>query len=231
MTGSTVSSPHEVTDPAAVTLLVHDRTRRVLGAFLGREQTVAGAARETGLDLRVVHRDVQALTRAGLLRVLRERARAGRPVKVYRARADDLFVDARHLPPQAHDGKATALDTLFHHAAEREFRRALSDFTPGWGLRVYATPDAPGFAVLEGPRSARPLSPLDEWQGPPARMLSGTPTARLTAAQVAEVQRDLILLMRKVESFSAANAGTGQPVLLRLGLAPLTEDELRDLHR
>lgn len=62
-------------------------------------------------------------------------------------------------------------------------------------------------------------------------MLSGTPTARLTAAQVAEVQRDLILLMRKVESFSAANAGTGQPVLLRLGLAPLTEDECRNLHR
>ncbi|WP_155299315.1 helix-turn-helix transcriptional regulator [Deinococcus kurensis] len=231
MIGPAVSSPHEVTDPAAVALLAHDRTRRVLGAFLGREQTVAGAAREAGLDLRVVHRDVQALRRAGLLHVIRAQARAGRPVKVYRARADDLFVDARHLPPQAGEGQAAALDALFHHAAEREFRRALSDFAPGWGLRVYATPDAPGFAVLEGPRSARPLSPLDEWQGPPARMLSGTPTARLSAAQVAEVQRDLILLMRRVESFSAANAGTGQPVLLRLGLAPLTEGELRNLHR
>lgn len=229
MTGPAVSSPCEVTDPAAVTLLAHDRTRRVLGAFLGREQTVAGAARGAGLDLRVVHRDVQALTRAGLLRVIREEARAGRPVKVYRACADDLFVDARHLPPP--DAQAAALDTLFHHAVGREFRRALSDFAPGWGLRVYATPDAPGFAVLEGPRSAKPLSALDEWQGPPARMLSGTPSARLTAAQVTEVQRDLILLMRKVADFTAANDGAGQPVLLRLGLAPLTEDELRGLHR
>ncbi|NTY00095.1 hypothetical protein [Deinococcus sp. JMULE3] len=65
----------------------------------------------------------------------------------------------------------------------------------------------------------------------PARMLSGTPSARLTAAQVTEVQRDLILLMCKVAEFTAANDGAGQPVLLRLGLAPLTEDELLGLHR
>ncbi|GGL04183.1 hypothetical protein GCM10010844_23540 [Deinococcus radiotolerans] len=212
-------------------LLAHERVRRVLGAFLGREQTVAGAAREAQLDVRVVHRDVQALRRAGLLTVQREQTRAGRPVKVYRACADDLFIDARRLPPQAQETQAAALDSLFHHAAGREFHRALSDFAPGWGLRVYATPDAPGFAVLEGPRTARPLSALDEWQGPPARMLSGAPTARLTGEQVVEVQRDLILLMRKVEAFHAANAGGGQPTLLRLGLAPLTEDEFRRLHR
>ncbi|WP_189071210.1 hypothetical protein [Deinococcus sedimenti] len=45
------------------------------------------------------------------------------------------------------------------------------------------------------------------------------------------MQRDLILLMRKVADFTAANDGAGQPVLLRLGLAPLNEDELRGLHR
>lgn len=229
MTAPSARSPHEVTDPAAVALLAHDRSRRVLAAFLGRENTVATAARETGMDIRAAHRDVQALRRADLLRVTRTQPRAGRPVQHYRASADDYFIDARHLPPQA--DRDELLDILFRHAAQREFSRALSDFTPGWGLRLYATPHPPGFEVMNGPRSARPVSTLREWQGPPARLLSGHPAVRLSAAQTQELQRDLIDLMRKAQAFHDANAGAGQPTLLRLGLAPLTDEEFTRLRR
>ncbi|GAA0518340.1 hypothetical protein GCM10008937_27350 [Deinococcus depolymerans] len=40
------------------------------------------------------------------------------------------------------------------------FNRSLYDFAPGWGLRLYATPHPPGFEVMNGPRSARPVSTL-----------------------------------------------------------------------
>lgn len=225
----------EVTDPAAIALLLRERPRRVLAAFLSGETTVSAAARQTGLDLRVVHRDVQALTRAGLLRVTGLERRAGRPVKHYQPSADAYFVD--HLNTPAADlGELTGTFAgrtygLFHHAADREFSRALRESGRRWGWRLYATPEAPGYQMTQGSPADRRVSALQEWQGPAALMLQGFPVFRLTDDQARELQRDLILLMRKGEAYEQANAGTGRPFLLPVGIAPLTEQEAAGLHR
>lgn len=125
------SSFAEVTEPGAVRLLMQERSRRVLAAFLGRENTVAQAAHEVRLDIRVAHRDVQALVAAGLLTVTREEARKGRAVKHYRAVSDAFFVPfaattAADLA-EWHGPGAAELDALFLRAAEREFARVLHE--------------------------------------------------------------------------------------------------------
>jgi hypothetical protein len=65
---------------------------RFFHPFLGRERTVSQAAAEVGCKLNAMHYRVKTFLEAGLLRVVREQKRAGRPVKVYRSVADAFFV-------------------------------------------------------------------------------------------------------------------------------------------
>lgn len=225
----------EVTDPAAIALLLRERPRRVLAAFLSGETTVSAAARQTGLDLRTLHRDVQALTRAGLLRVTRLERRAGRAIKHYQPSADAYFVDYLNTPAadleELTGASAQRSYRLFHHAADREFTRALRESGRRWGWRLYATPELPGYHLTQGSPADRRVSALQEWQGPAALMLQGFPVFRLTDEQAREFQRDLIALMRRGEACEQANAGAGRPFLLPVGLAPLTQEEAAGLHR
>lgn len=232
-----MSSLQRVTDPAAVRLILHERVRQVLSRLLEQENSVAQVARQTDLDIRVVHRDVRALLAAQLLRVARMERRAGRAIRHYRAVASAFFVpfsasDAADLADW-HRAPAADLDRLFHRAAEREFDRALREHggRREWGLRLYATPDGP--QTDECYFDAELREPLSGWQGPPALLLSGTPAFQLTDAQVGEVQRELIVLMTRLRDLETHNAasGSGRPFLLRLGLAPLMAEEQAGLRR
>jgi DNA-binding Lrp family transcriptional regulator len=72
--------------------------RDVLGVFLGRARSAREAADELGRDLDAVLYRVKRLQRAGLLVVVEERARGGRPIKVYRSAHDAWFVPFAALP-------------------------------------------------------------------------------------------------------------------------------------
>lgn len=60
--------------------------------FLGREKTVSQAAAEVGCKLNAMHYRTKTFHEAGLLRIMREEKRSGRPIKVYRSVADAFFV-------------------------------------------------------------------------------------------------------------------------------------------
>lgn len=62
-------------------------------------------------------------------------------------------------------------------------------------------------------------------------MLTAMPLLHLTAEEARELQRDLIALMRWYRVREAGGAGPRRPFLLRLGFAPLTEDEVTRLYR
>lgn len=237
MKAQDVSSLQRVTDPVAVRLILHERVRQVLSRFLEEENTVAQVARQTGLDIRVVHRDVRALLAAGLLVQTREQARAGRDIRHYRSVARAYFVpfsaSAAADLADWHRAPYAELDAMFHAAAEREFERALREHGGGreWGLRLYTGPTGP--QTDEGYVDAELREPLSGWQGPPALMLRGSPVVRLSDAQAGEVQRDLIMLMMRLRDLDTQNAasGAGRPFMLQLGLAPLTAEEQAALRR
>lgn len=225
----------DVKESGAVRLLLRERSRRVLAAFLSGEKTVARAAREVGLDLRVVHRDVLALLGAGLLTLTRQEPRKGRAVKYYRASSEAFFVpfsatEAADLAELHGRGNAET-HALFTRAVEREFARALHAEGREWGLRLYATPGKPGYHFQEGDRNAPRIDELQQWHGPAALILSGTPLLYLTAGEARELQEDLIALMRKYHARGERRVIQGRPFLLRVGFAPLTEEEAVRLYR
>lgn len=227
-----MSSVLSVTASAAVRLLTHGRVRRVLGAFLAGEGTVAGSARETGLDLRIVHRDVRALCAAGLLTVVREEKRAGRPIKVYRAVASAFFVPfsatgAAELTELGGSFDAR-YEALYRSAQAREFGRAHREQGGGreWGVRLYLAPEG-HVEVDVGYEGADLVEAGVRYQGPQGLFLHAETVVTLTDEEAREVQVELVrLLMRlRPRTLAHAAAGTGRPRLLRLGLVEVTREE------
>ena len=83
---------HTVQDPAQARLLTNPKTRPFFEPFLAREQTVSAAAKDVGCTLHAMLYRVKTFVEAGLLRVVREEPRAGRPVKHYRSTFDAYFI-------------------------------------------------------------------------------------------------------------------------------------------
>ncbi|GAA5534994.1 hypothetical protein [Deinococcus aluminii] len=227
-----MSSVLNVTGPAAVRLLTHGRARRVLGAFLKGENTVAGAARELGLDLRVVHRDVLALKAVDLLRVVREQKRAGRPVKVYAAAAPAFFVPfsatgAAELS-ELGAGRTSRYEMLFRAAFSREFERLHHEQGGGreWGVRLYLAPE--GQVTTDTSYEGADLIDAGvRYQGPLGLILNADAAVTLSESEAREVQVELIRLLMRLRPRTLAHdaAGSGRPYLLRLGLVPVTPEE------
>jgi hypothetical protein len=79
-------------DPGAVRLLATERALRLLRPFHGLEATVSQAAHENGLDVKRMYHLVSRWHRYGILEVVREIPRAGKPLKVYSTNCDWLIV-------------------------------------------------------------------------------------------------------------------------------------------
>ena len=224
-----------VTDPAPVKLLLHERSRKVLGCFLAQEQSVSGAAKQMGLDIRSVHRDVRALCAAGLLHITRREARAGRAIAYYRASAEAYFV-----PQSAHpsadqteqlEHELGPFDKIIAGALGREFERALRESGGGesgqreWGTRLFLTPG--GAETDQCFYDAELRGVLTGWQGPPPLAFTGGMFARLTDAQAREIQEEFINLIYRIKALGEANeiSQQGRSFMLRMIQTPISEAE------
>ena len=89
---------YTVRDPAQARLLSDEKSRTYFEPFLARELSVSAAAREVGCSLHAMLYRVRVFLEAGLLRVTREEARAGRPIKYYRSAHDAYFIPLETTP-------------------------------------------------------------------------------------------------------------------------------------
>jgi hypothetical protein len=139
MPGPDSSSPDLLTldDAGAARIVLQPHRRRFLEPFVGRERSAGEAADELGLPVEQVAYRVQAMLRAGLLRAVHTRARAGRPITLYRAPAE-IRAPLMVLP----DGDARDFfrlidepmrDTFLASLATLAGRAGLGD----WTVRLY----------------------------------------------------------------------------------------------
>ena len=87
-----------VEDADQARLLTDSEAQMIFRPFLARELTASQAASETGRDLNAVLYRLRQFVAAGLVKVVREIKRAGRPIKVYRSTADAYFVPYEFTP-------------------------------------------------------------------------------------------------------------------------------------
>lgn len=110
----------DISDPRAAAILAGTTSRYILLELAGCERTLGMLKTVTGLPLSLLHYHLRRMISLELVSIVREEARAGRPVKVYRAVARSFFV-----PAQLVSRGANKLLTLELNAA-LERARALS---------------------------------------------------------------------------------------------------------
>jgi len=204
-----------VTDPRLADLLTDPGLLKQLEPFLGRECTVAEAARKTGSLPNTVLGRVRRWQRLGLLEVTRTEKRRGRPLKHYRTTADAWFV------PFDNTSAATLAESLAGRDAywEERLRRAVvaarEQLAGSWGTRIYR--DARGRLQIQ-----MAVNPDSNWSSlapdRPAVLAAWRDGLYLDFDDAKRLQQELFDLLLKYQRLDGA-----QRYLLRLGLAPLTE--------
>ena len=180
--------------PAAAAVFADARRRRLLLRFVGEGCSLAEVAKADGVSIGYLHYHARRWVALGLLEIVEERRRAGRPVKIYRAAGESFFVADASLAKPANAG---VLDELYRGL--EELRRE----DEGAGTLFSAEKGRPRMCRVDS--TARPAS-AEIW-----RVIELD--ERGAAALAAELQR---IAARMPERPS----GPTRPYLVHLALAP-----------
>ena len=206
----------EVRDERAAALLLDNKTRRLLSPFVAATKSVKEASDELFMKLATYYPYVKGFERAGLIEVVEVVPRAGRAIKHYRSVADEYFIPHTVSPLMGH---YEALELGMHNILFQAVLQAWSESTDEvntWGFRFYKNPEL-GFSAMGARAKGEPWD-LFRDEGPVIlpywrRLFLSREKARALQLELHEV----------LERYTAEQSG-GDTYLLRIGLAPLTED-------
>jgi hypothetical protein len=190
------SRAHRISGRAEAAALDHPVRSRLLMACALRERSLTELSKEIGQPLPKLHYHVGRLVDGGLLRPSRTEARAGRPIRYYRAVAESFLISLADMGEPAAEGWSRELRRSL---AEQANRRELS--------LLYHTDERGAFRVRlidpEGPgRSSRAF---DYWK-----------VLRLTPAQRTALAAELAAVISRYEAPSPG----GEPFFVHAAFAP-----------
>ena len=204
-----------VREGAAAEALMDPLTLRHLAPFLGREASVTQAAAETGEKPNTTLRRIQRFIRLGLLEVASEKARGGRPVKLYRSVAAVFFVPFEATASETLEAALAERDGYWERLLRRNVVKARLESIGPWGTRIYrddrgrlqvqtaVTPDA----------NATTLEP-----SAPAVFSAWRDTVMLDFDDAKRLQHEMFELMQGYLKLAGA-----QRYVIRLAMAPVLE--------
>lgn len=205
-----------VTGDQAAEALTDPTTLRYLAPFLGRTLSVAEAARESGEKPNTTLKRVQRFQAMGLLEVVGERKRAGRPVRLYRTVADVFFVPFEATHSESLEAALAERDAYWEAMLRRNVVRARSERLGTWGTRFYR--DQRG--RLQVQTAVTPdvnATTLD--QDGPAVLSLWRDQLTLDFADAKELQREMFALVQRYNRRQGS-----QRYLVRMGLAPVLDE-------
>lgn len=190
----------------AVDLLLNLAAARRLAPFMREEQSLGSAAAELEMPASSLAYWVTRFQKAGLVTVVRREARAGKPIPIYRAVADEFQIPLEALPPGKRD---EFLNGSRRHMFE-EFTKAVDAVAEKYlkgGIRVRCHPDRGVELNFLDPDAPLPVHVAEAWA-----------SIALTDEEAAEVQALLEQLSNRVAT-NTDGPGRQQYVMV-LGLAP-----------
>jgi hypothetical protein len=199
-----LASFHRVSDETQAHLLMDPTVARFFRPFLARNATVGEAATEAGCSPSTMLYRVRTFVRAGLLRVVEERPRAGRPIKVYRS-AHDAYLIPYALTPFA------TLEEAFYASyasTARAIARSMARQAAGrsWdGYRLFR--NTYGDTWLEGAPDATQAPRLDDPQRGIA--FDFTLDAHLTPDEARALQTELHAYLTRYAPYGSPDARPG----------------------
>jgi hypothetical protein len=109
MPDNLLSRAYRVSEPKAAAAFSHPLRRRVILLLVRQERSLGELSSLLGVELKRLHYHVNSLQTLKLIVVTSQRARAGRPVKLYRAVAEAFFVPATAATSSPSDALAKEL--------------------------------------------------------------------------------------------------------------------------
>lgn len=214
-----------VRDPEQARLLSDPRGLRYFEPFLARTRSVSQAADEVGCALDTMYYRVRTFVDAGLLEVVEERPRAGRPIKLYRSVADEFVIPFEVTPFAELEDRLRTLNRQHEDLIARTMARLLREGGME-GRRLYRGADGDVNA-----ESAGEGMPRVDWDRPetlvyPGRALAENLSVELdlsddeARALLLELYR-LLLRGPGVKHAAAPPGGGREPYLVRFTLLPL----------
>ena len=208
--------------PDQARLLSDDAATRFLEPFLGRERSASQAARELGVPIDTLLYRVKRFLEAGLLEIVREEPRAGRPIKIYRTVADGFYVPFELTAYAEHEEQMREQLRSGEEVIVRAASRLLREIGEE-GRRIFRTRDGEVMYQAAGDAGKRmewgDFDLVQRMPGPAFEAFGSTLT--LTDDESKEL---LVALYRIYEQYDArskenVSEGRGRPFLFRFQLA------------
>src|SRR5690606_38793350 len=108
-----------------------------LAPFIGRAASVSQAAGSSGEKENTTLKRVRRFVELGLLEVVAELPRAGRPIKLYRSVAEVFFVPFEATGAESREAALAERDSYAEQLLRRNVVQARLDTIGTWGTRVY----------------------------------------------------------------------------------------------
>lgn len=189
-------------------------------ALFMEETTLSEVADKLDISLSKLSYHVNKWLEYGVLEVVREEKRAGRPVKIYRTTSQRFFIPFQLTPSASLEDLAIELVKPVHELAMREMAHILKQVGDGWGVLWEANSSADGLSgsISPGPNSTTQqfLEKLKDEDGPAAYF--NYAKLNLDSEAAKDLQQDLFALYEKYKDLEQENA---QSYLLQLGVTSL----------
>jgi hypothetical protein len=204
--------PTRVDDVHRARLLLDRRVSRFMVPFMGQENSVSAAADELGVTIAFLLPRVRRLVREELLIITREELRKGRPIKYYRAAADEFFIPMSSLELS----DALLSDQYYNDVLVRNLVQQFEQFSaliPDAGFSVYRKGN--GIQVYMAIKPGADL-PLTDPIAPPVmwewRFL------RLPHERAKQLQLELLEVLQRARD---DHDPTASPVFVNVRMTPL----------
>jgi DNA-binding transcriptional ArsR family regulator len=169
-----------IDNPAKAAVLANHRQRRILLSLVEKERSLSELSGLTDTPLSLLHHHISKLMRLGLVAIAHEEARAGSPIKYYRATAESFFVPAHLMVTLPGEGMQQRLRELL----DRGLTHAIQ------GVRFGVENGRPRMFLVRSPTPGR--TSLELWLD-----------LRLSRADAKALAGELQALMQKFEARAA----------------------------
>ena len=206
-------SRREVTDPEAAVFLTQPGSARYIEPFLGQECTLKDAAEILQTSMSGMFYWVDRMLSLNLLEITRIEQRRGRPIKHYRATAEEFFVPFHVTRAGTYEYMLREREKPQHDLMLRGIARVRETQQNHWGI-LLSREDTGAiryhFTSLEQPISTPdPRKPV---------VFSGWITAHLSHEQAALLQKRMMGMLEEVTA--QGEGGEGEAYILHVGIAP-----------
>jgi hypothetical protein len=214
---------HDITNPEAARVMNNPMVFRMLSPFLGRENTVGGAAKLIGISNVKMFRQVKRFLELGLLKITRLETRAGKPIKHYRTVAPGFFVPHTLLASETLEVEFLAQNSFWEHILARAIGATSRDAMRNAGSYFFRN-DQGDLRKVTGHIGG--LNTLPENVSPnPSQtpVWSDWSVMMLEPEDARALYEDMANLFKRYKLLHQRHLG--RPYLMRTAMAPLCEDD------